>query len=90
MVAQNTAHGRAEDEAGTEGRGEHSEGCGTLFVRCDVGHVGHGGGDGRCGEAGDDAADEEPGKRGGPGHHEVVCAEAEVAEEDDGAAAEAV
>ena len=89
-AAKNSAHGGAEDEADTEGRGEHTEGCGAFFVWSDVGHVGHCGGDGGGGEPRDDSADEEPGEGRGPGHHEVVGAEAEVGEQDDGAAAEAI
>ena len=43
-----------------------------------------------AGESGDDASEKEPAECGGPGHEEVVEAEAEVGEQDEGAAAEAV
>ena len=89
-VAEDAAEGGAEDEADAEGCIEHAEGGGAAFARGDVGHVGHGGGNAGGGEAGDDAAEEEPVEGGRPGHEDVVEAEAEVGEEDDGAAAEAV
>ena len=89
-VAEQTTDGGAEDEADPEGCVQHAEGGGAALARSDVGHVGHGGGDAGGGEAGDDAAEEEPVECGGPGHEEVVEAEAEVGEQDDGAAAEAV
>jgi hypothetical protein len=62
----------------------------AALARGDVCHVGHGGGDAGGGEARDDAADEEPTESWGPGHEEVVEAEAEVGEQDDRATAETV
>ena len=89
-VAEQTTDGGAKDEAGPEGRVQHAEGGGASLAGGDVGHVGHGGWDAGGGEAGDDTAEKEPAECGGPGHEEVVEAEAEVGEKDNGAAAEAV
>ena len=89
-VAEQATDGGAEDEADSEGGVQHAEGGGAALAWGDVGHVGHGGGDAGGGEAGDDAAEEEPVERGSPGHEEIVEAEAEVGEQDEGAAAEAV
>jgi len=89
-TAQDAAKSGAEDEADAEGCVEDAEGSGAALAGGDVGEVGEGGGDGGGGEAGDDTADEEPGKRGCESHDDVVGGHAEVGEEDDGPAAEAV
>ncbi len=89
-AAEDAAEGRAEDEAHAERGAEHAEGSGALFVRGDIGHVGHGRWHARRRQARDDATEEEPAERRGEGHDDVVEAEAEVREQDDGPAAVAV
>ncbi len=89
-VAEKSSDGGTEDEACAEGSVQHAEGGGAALAGGDVGHVGHGGGDAGRGEARDDAAEKEPVECGGPGHEDVVEAEAKVGEQHHGAAAEAV
>ena len=86
-VAEETSDGGTEDESGSKGCVQDAEGGGAALAWGDVGHVGHRGRDGRGGNAGDDAAEEEPVERRGPGHEEIVEPEAEVGEQNDGAAA---
>ncbi len=88
--AEESADGRPDDEAHAEGGGEIAELLGAFFGRSDVGDVGESAGDVGGGDAGDDAAYEEPFEGGREGHEDVVEAEAEAGDEDDRSAAEAV
>src|SRR5579859_1038781 len=89
-VAEKSADGGTDDEAQTEGGGEIAELLGAFFRRSDVGDVGEGAGNVGGGDAGNDAADEEPSEGGRESHEDVVEAEAEAGDEDDRAAAETV
>ena len=89
-VAEEAADGGADDEAHAEGRSEIAELLGAFIGRSDVGNVGEGARNVGGGNAGNDAADEEPSERGREGHKDVVETETETGDEDDRAAAEAV
>src|SRR4029077_9380172 len=89
-VAEESADGRPDDEAHAEGGGEIAKLLGAFFGGSDVGHVSEGAGNVGGGDAGNDASDEEPFEGGREGHEDVVEAEAEAGDEDDGAAAETV
>src|SRR5260370_24913867 len=71
-VAEESAHGRADDESHAEGSGEIAELLGAFFGGSDVGYVSEGTGNVGGGDAGDDAADEQPFERGREGHEDVV------------------
>ena len=89
-VAEESADGRADDEAHAKGGSEVAELLCAVFGRRDVGDVGEGAGDVGGGDSGDDASDQEPFEGRREGHEDVVEAESEAGDEDDRAAAETV
>src|SRR5215467_15745170 len=89
-VTEITADRWPNDEAKPKSGTDVPKGLGTLFRRSDVRNIGIRGRNVGGRYAGDDAANKQPSERWSPSHHDVVDAQPEAGEKNDGAAAKAV
>ncbi len=87
QFAQQTANGRSDDKAKSEGRSHVAEHLGAIFRRGDVGQIGVGDHVGCTTQAGDGAANEQPEHAGGEGHDDVVDGQAADRQQQEGSAA---
>src|SRR5205085_7813215 len=90
VSAKQTADSGAEDESEAESRAHDAEVGGAFFRRTNVGDVGHGSGEIRAGDAGENASNEKPVDVGGENENDVIDSRGEERGEDDFAAAKPI